>query len=508
MNKETDSNRRSPGRSGVGARILGASSFICGACVMVLEMAGSRLVAPYMGTSLVVWTSLIGVIMASLTLGYWAGGRTADRRPDPRLLAKIIAGAALWSAGIGVAAPLLMTALSSSVQDLYAMSFVAAIVLFAVPSVLLGMVSPFIVRLAMSELGSAGTTVGKFSALSNAGSILGTFLGGFVLISFMSSRSIVFFVAAALAFVAVLLHAGSRASMAPLVAVAVSLLMMEQMGVLPTFSDGMNIETRYNTVRITDTTVWHTKREVRLLQTDPLGSQSVMYLDSPAELYSDYTKFYDLAFHFRPQTKRVLMLGGGGYCVPRHITATRPDVEVDVVELDPGITQIARDYFHLEDRPGQRIFHEDARVFVNRASEAGERYDAIFEDVFGSEYTIPFHMTTTECMGRIYDMLDDGGVLVINIIAEISGGLFAGIYASVAEHFQSMMIFPATFPNSAAVRQNVMIVAIKSETIPERAPSSDRIARLLAHRWTAPYRSTEPAFTDAFAPVEKYALMR
>ncbi|MDL2264746.1 fused MFS/spermidine synthase [Synergistaceae bacterium OttesenSCG-928-I11] len=495
--------RRASGRS------LAVASFSCGTCVMVLEMAGSRVVAPYMGTSLVVWTSLIGIVMASLTLGYWAGGRVSDRRPDPGLLAKIIGGAAFFSLLVGIAANPLLGLLSRNVRNVYVGSVIASICLFAVPSVLLGMVSPFIVRLAMHNLGSAGSTVGKFSALSSAGSILGTFLGGFVLISFLSSQAILFLVAVVLGLTALQLHAAAKKILLPLVVLAAGLGILSEAGAMPMTPDGINIETPYNTIRIMDTNVWLTNREVRILQTDPMGAQSLMYLDAPDELYSDYTKFYDLAFHYKPDAKRVLMLGGGGYCVPRHLGATRPDVAIDVVELDPGITKAARDYFHLADRPDQRIFHEDARMFVNRESARGElKYDAVFEDVFGSAYSIPFHLTTTECMGAIRSLLADDGVLVINIISEIHGELFAGIYSSIAAHFPNVMIYPATYPNSAAVRQNVMIVALCSETIPERAPESDYMASLLAHRWTAPYEPRIAAFTDAFAPVEKYSLIR
>jgi spermidine synthase len=476
---------------------------------MVLEMAGSRVVAPYMGTSLVVWTSLIGIVMASLTLGYWAGGRVSDRRPDAGLLARIIGGAALCALVVGLAANPLLGILSHNVRNVYVGSVIASVCLFALPSVLLGMVSPFIVRLAMHSVGSAGSTVGRFSALSSAGSILGTFLGGFVLISFLSSQTILFLVAAVLGLTALQLHTAAKKILLPLAALAAGFGILSEAGAMPMTPDGINIETQYNTIHIMDTNGWPTNRGIRILQTDPMGAQSLMYIDAPNELYSDYTKFYDLAFHYKPDVSRVLMLGGGGYCVPKHLSATRPDVTVDVVELDPGITKAARDYFYLDDRPGRTIFHEDARMFVNREARRGERkYDAVFEDVFGSSYSIPFHLTTKECMGAIRSLLADDGVLIINIISEINGELFAGIYSSIAAHFPSVIIFPATYPNSAAVRQNIMIAALCSPTIPERAPESGYIASLLAHRWTAPYEPRIAAFTDAFAPVEKYSLIR
>ena len=477
---------------------------------MVLELAGSRVVAPYMGTSLVVWTSLIGIVMLSLTLGYWLGGMLSDRYPHPGLLSNIIGAAAVATIVVAVAANPLLSALSGGVRNIYVASVIGSALLFSVPSTLLGMVSPFIVRLAMHSVVSSGGTVGKFSAMSSAGSILGTFLGGFVLISFFSSLTILFVVAFVLGAVAVLLRLSSPGSIrAPHVIIVTAALVFGGLGeVIPLFMkpEGITYETHYNTIRIMERKAPGTDLKIRILQTDPLGAQSLMYMDRPDDLYSDYTKFYDLAFHYKPEAKNVLMLGGGGYCVPKHIAATRPEVAVDVVEIDPGITEVARNYFFLKDRPGQRIFHEDARIFLNRESTSGAKYDAVFGDVFGSSYSIPFHLTTVECMRNVRAMLSDDGVFIVNIISSLDGELFGGIYSSIAAVFPSVMIYPATYPNSAGTRQNIMIVALASDDVPYRAPENEYVASLLLHRWTNLFEPKIAAFTDAFAPVERYAL--
>jgi spermidine synthase len=491
----------------VGVRALSIASFLCGACVMVLEMAGSRVMAPYMGTSLVVWTSLIGIIMASLTLGYWLGGVVSDRRPEIRLLSMIIGGASLATLAVGFAANPLLGALSEGVRNVYVGSVIAAVCLFAAPSALLGMVSPFIVRLAMRAVTSAGGTVGRFSALSSAGSILGTFLGGFVLISVFASQTILFIVAVVLGLVALLLYRDGWKISSAIVVLSLLLGYLGERGELPMNPEGVTIDTLYNSIRVMERTALGTNLKIRVLQTDPMGAQSLMYLDRPNDLYSDYTKFYDLAFHYKPDAKNVLMLGGGGYCVPKHLAKTRPGVAVDVVELDPGITNVAREYFYLEDRENQRIFHEDARMFLNRESKNEEfKYDAVFEDVFGSSYSIPFHMTTAECMKNIRALMSDDGVFIVNIISSIDGELFGGIYSSIASAFPNVMIYPATYPNSTGVRQNIMIVALASPEVPYRSAEDDYMARLLSHRWTNRFEPRIAEFTDAFAPVEKYSL--
>ncbi|GHV34336.1 hypothetical protein FACS1894187_04690 [Synergistales bacterium] len=503
---------------------LEAASFLCGAAVMVLEMAGSRVVAPYMGTSLVVWTALIGVIMASLSLGYWLGGRLSDRRPERKLLARVVFIASVLTFATALLANPILMFFSRFPIGLYFSATLGALLLFAPPSVLLGMVSPFIVRLAMLDVGTSGSTVGRFSALSSAGSILGTFLGGFVLISLFASGTILLLTAAVLAFVAAILYHSSRqdswkGASIFCITFLTATLTADAYG-LPMMPRGEHMDTQYNHIWVAEQTRTNGRR-ARYLMTGSVGesAQSVMYTDNPTELASDYTKFYDLAFHYKPDVKKILMLGGGAYCVPRHLLAAR-DVSVDVVEIDPGITETARKYFYLRDNPNLTIYHEDARTFLNRAAEqpASGKYDAVFADVFGSWYSIPFHVTTVETAQRMYNLLPDDGVLISNVISAIDGpksGVLRGIYAAVSQVFPQVMIFPAQRPEPqfAQLRQNVMIVALKrpasgGDIMEETASSTQtpEITSMLTHLWSGPFSPTVP-FTDAFAPVERLALM-
>ena len=489
---------------------------------MVLEMAGSRVVAPYVGTSLVVWTSLIGVIMASLSLGYWLGGKAADLRPDQKMLAKVVLLASIFTGVTALLSNPVLRVLSRNLSSVYMSSAIGALLLFAVPSVLLGMVSPFIVRLAILDVGSSGATVGRFSALSSAGSIFGTFLGGFILISFLSSGAILLLVAAVLAFVALLLYRSVWRKAGAFCAAFLILTCGAGVWGMPMMPPGEHIDMPYNHIWVAE----HTRangRRARFLMTDAFseGAQSIIYTDNPSELVSEYTKFYDLAFHYKPDAKNILMLGGGGYCVPRHLLATRsddlgaPDFSMDIVEIDPGITAAARKYFSLPNSPALSIHHEDARIFLNRAAmDPGSHgtYDAIFMDVFGSWYSIPFHMTTVETARNMSDLLAPDGVLISNVISSLYGsksGIFHGIYAALSQVFPRVLIFPAQRPDPyfAQTRQNIMIVAFKSDDeLPVLPPHDPETARLLSHRWTEPFIPEIGAFTDAFAPVEIYAL--
>ncbi|MBQ9566282.1 MAG: fused MFS/spermidine synthase [Synergistaceae bacterium] len=498
--------------SGVSFR-LQVTSFFCGAEVMALELTGSRLVAPFFGTSLIVWTALIGVMMTSLCIGNWFGGYLADKRPEGRLLGRILIFSALVTALTAFGGNAVLAVLSELPLNLYVASVLAALIIFTPVSLLLGMASPFIARLAMKDVSSSGVTVGRLSALNAAGSILGTFLGGFVLISLFPSGVILMILASVLAFLSVLVYTASwLGSLLLTLALGGAAYAAWERG-LPLTPVGEQIDTAYNHISVVES---HTQdgRRVRILFTNPGAAQSLMFLDDPTELVSDYTRFYDLAFHYKPDTKKILMLGGGGYCVPSHILAER-NVSFDVVELDPGITETARRYFALKDSPNLRIFHQDARTFVNRAVRDGfGPYDAVFMDVFGSWYSIPFHMTTMETAQRLRDLLAPDGVLITNIISALHGprsGVFHGIYSAFSRAFPRMMIFPASAPEPqyAYAMQNLMLVALRSDAPPPVPPAPDaHLAMLLSNQWLEPFTPDPkvPAFTDAFAPVERYAL--
>ena len=183
--------------------------FLCGAALMIIELTGSRILAPFLGTSLVVWTSLIGIILASLSLGAWWGGILADRRPSARLLGRIVLLAAWATAAIGLSKSWVLPFLQGA-GSLHVTAIVATLVLFAPASVLLGMVAPFAVRLQLADTEAAGRTAGSLYALSTIGSIAGTFLAGFVLIAWVGSTAILFITAAVLACAAWLAAPSSR----------------------------------------------------------------------------------------------------------------------------------------------------------------------------------------------------------------------------------------------------------------------------------------------------------
>ncbi len=491
-------------------------SFFSGMSTMILELAGSRLVAPYFGTSLIVWTALIGIIMTSLCIGNWLGGAVADKRPEGKLLGRILMFSAVIIAATAYSSNWILSEIQELHLNLYVSSVYASVSIFSPSSLLLGMVSPFVARLAMQDVKTSGSIVGKLSALNSAGSIVGTFLGGFVLISLFPSAVILMIVACVLALLSVLVYTGAWRKI--IAVIILGLITFEavysEVNGLPFSPVWKQIDTQYNHISLAESIDRRNGRRVRVMITDPDAAQSLMYMDNHSELVSEYTKFYDLAFRYKPDIKRVLMLGGGGYSVPKHILSEYPGVSIDVVEIDPKVTETAREYFYLEDSPNLTIYHEDARTFLNRSEyDKMEQYDAIFMDTFNSATVIPFQLATIEAGKHLRGLLKPDGVLISNIIASVYGpksGVFHGIYKAFSQSFGTMMIFPANAPDPryAYALQNIMLVA--GDFVPSAPVSGDKYSELLSHQWLEPFvpDSVVPAFSDGYAPVERYALMQ
>jgi spermidine synthase len=498
--------------------MLACIIFMSGIMVMVLEMVGARLMAPHVGTSTIVWTSLIGVILAFLALGAWLGGRLADKKLSLQILAAILAGAGLGVALTALIHPLLGAEIMEAAPNMYLGAVLGALLHFALPALLFGMVPPYIVRLSLAHLASSGATVGRLYALSTAGSIVGTFLGGFVLISYFSSTDILFGTAAVGGLLSLLISVRKN-----LLGITVLLCgtgaafssaaydsWQTKQGMLPT------LETPYNTIRIFEG-LDENQRRVQLLQTDPGKIQSGMYLDDPIELYAEYTRYYALGSALHPQATRVLMLGGGGYSVPKWLLAGRSGLDgaalkLDVVELDPGMTRLARTYFHLPEDPRMRIYHEDARRFLNMNTQ---QYDLIFVDVFNSYYSVPFQMGTKEAAQALCRALAPGGMMIMNIISSYNGEngqLFRAIHAAMALAFPELHVFAVNNPERLDRVQKIMLLALPEKRpdlaaafTGEAAHVSQRVQTMLRTRITQAVAQDCPALTDNFAPVERYA---
>lgn len=491
--------------------------FASGALLMILEMVGARVMAPHIGTSVIVWTSLIGVVLACLACGAFIGGRLADKKLSHKVLAAILAGAGLGCALTALLHPLIGSAVTSAVPNIYAAAVVAAICIFALPATLFGMVSPYVIRLSLANIATSGATVGRLYALSTAGSIVGTFLGGFVLISWFSSTHILLGTGAAMLLLSLISSARKPAlRVALLLLIPVAAWGHSSYNTWQTAQGNLPpVETPYNSIRIMEGMA-HEKRMVRVMATDPGYMQSGMYIDTPAELYFEYTRYYGLGTVLVPHATKVLMLGGGGYSVPKWLLAGHGGLDgskltVDVVELDPGMTAVSRKYFALPDDKRLHVFHDDARRFVNANTK---QYDLVFVDVFNSHYSVPFHVGTVEAAKAMRRAVAPEGALLMNVISAVEGPdgeLFRAIYGALRTSFAHVYVFVVSDKKSLDSVQNLMIMALPQDnpaiqTVLEGKGGdfSAPVQAMLAARLAEVSAGQTPPLRDDYAPVERY----
>jgi len=478
--------------------------FMCGAVVMILEMVGSRILAPYLGSSIIVWTSLIGIILGSLSLGYWWGGRRADKNPDRRSLSIIIVLASFLVAGIAVTKSFVLDFLQDYTTNVHAASVIATVVLFAPPGILLGMITPYAVKLKMISLDKSGNTVGSLYAISTVGSIFGTFLGGFYLIAYFGSTKILFILAAVLAATSLAEFFEDR--LLKFSALVLFIALMAAAGSYESYRASLgfhDVDTNYNRIIIYDGKTANSGT-LRVMTTHPKAMQSAMKLEAPEELVLPYSGYYDLVSWFKPDPRSFLILGGGGYSYPMYALEKYPDAKIDVVEVDPGVTELARRFFYLKDDPRLAIIHEDARCFLRKM---GKKYDAILVDVFNSHYSIPFHLTTIETAKAFHSGLADDGVVILNILSGMEGreGRFLRAeYATYRSVFKQVYLFPVTSTENGALWQNVMLVAMKSDKEAGTPDADSPFHEFYTHLWKKPVAADVPILTDDFAPVDSY----
>lgn len=498
-----------PSPSGLGR--LELIAFLSGAIVMVLEITGSRVLAPFLGTSVFVWTTLIGIIMASLSLGYWWGGRLADQTPTRARLAGILFAACLFATATAVMQAPFLTWLQQASLELRTGALLATLVLFAPASTMLGMVTPYIVRLKLTALEHSGADVGRLYAISTAGSIVGTFACGYFLLAWMGSSRILY--ALAILLLALSFVAAVEFRVTQRVAAAIFLLLAGALAEFETRQKAqagfLDIDTAYQRLQVIDATEETTGRPVRLLKAEEANTQSAIYLDGN-ELLSDYLLYFDLARHTGKPLRRVLMIGAAGCVYPMALLRELPEVSVDVVELDPAMTVLARRHFGLKDSPRLRIFHEDGRTFVNRlARQPNARYDAIFIDAFQTRVP-PFQLLTAEFVASLGQLLSEDGLVALNFIARTrrtDAGLAPSVFATFGTALPALQVFVVNPEDNAEEVQNLVLFASRRPLTFDAAAWADGARRPLP-RHVLLGQSRGLVLTDNFAPVEHLVMLR
>jgi spermidine synthase len=391
-----------------------------------------------------------------------------------------------------------MTVIGALGLDQRIAATVAGLILFAPASVALGMVSPYAARLAMHTVGSSGTTVGTLYAASTVGSIVGTFLTGWVLLGYLGTTSVLYLLAAITLVVSFAIHTRVRRTSRVLTLVVIAALAIgaaseaersKALGYIDT-------DTRYQRAIITEGYSADSGRAVRYLRTDPLGAQSAVYADGSTELVAKYTRVFGTLTASLPPPQRTLTLGGGAQVWPSYFIDAYPDAVMDVIEIDPGLIPIAVEHFGFVPDARLAVIHEDARTYLNRTQTA---YDIIYADAF-SGTSIPVQLTTRESVMRMRNVLSPGGVVIANIITPVDGAdaaLMRSMLATYRSVFPFVAVIPVLKPSEASRMQNVLFVAASDPVgIPESLAGFARTDI-----------DTDDALilTDEFAPVEHLA---
>lgn len=490
------------------ARVLGyaATVFLSSAILLVLEIVAGRLIAPYVGVSLYTWTSIIGVILAGLSLGNWLGGLWADRGATDRAAGFVLAAGGVYCILSLTIATWAGRLVQAEDMTLLGASFALAAVLFLIPALLIGVVTPLLTTLTLRLDPRPGHVVGRMNALAAIGSILGTFATGYVLVQTFGSRALVLGCGLALLLLAFPYLRGVR----PVAGITIGLAALAS-GALMWRAGGLEsscqTESAYFCIRVEDLSAEAPAGEARGLVLDHL-LHGINHMEMPELLIAPYVHGLDELAHaqFGERYEQGLdwfFLGGGAYTQPRAVRVLSPASRVTVAELDPAVTETARDELAV-DLDGIRGLHQDARLALARQPTGG--LDLVIGDVF-HDVAVPYHLTTREFAAQIRERLRPGGLYAMNLVdAFPDPRLLKSVVATLRQVFQQVDVWMDGPPQ--ADRITFILTASDAPPLPDEIPARTGPARTwlrvtdMLDRFGVTMDRV-PVLTDDYAPVEQ-----
>jgi spermidine synthase len=487
--------------------------FISGAVLMSLEIVGSRVLAPYFGSSIFVWGSLISVVMTALSIGYYWGGWLSAREPSyaKLLLLLVIPGVVIFFL------PFVYPAINEwiAIMDLGVRlsPLVACSALFLLPGIFIGTISPYVIRLAATQLNTVGSTAGTLYAVSTCGSIVGTLLTAFYLIPLLGVSNIIHALGitlVCLSLVVVPLIRLNRVSVTRAVAVVSVLFSWINLGWTPIAwaKTLMQKDTFYHRIRIEE------DDEARYMYFDRT-LQSAMTLKDPTALRLIYSRYTSLGFTFRADAKRMLLIGLGGGSIPKKLNKEFPNLEIDAVELDPEVIKLAKDHFNIKEGKQLRLHAQDGRLFLTRTQN---QYDIIMLDAYFTD-AMPFHLATKQFFELAQKKLTPNGIVVANLISAVTGpsGKIARAFArTLRQVYPQTYIFASRRPDNVSLEtiQNVIVIATRDKQrvdikeIVKRASALDKglfpdpVQDIAVSYFDRQLPEDVPILTDDYAPTD------
>ncbi len=475
--------------------------FVTSAAVLILEVLAARLLAPYVGITLETYTAIIGVVLGGIALGHYAGGRAADRIDPRRLLGPLLVGGGLLALAT-IPLVQLFGRTDGGVGASESQAVILAAAGFFLPAAVLSAVSPAVVKLRLDDLGSTGTVVGRLSAIGTAGAIFGTFLAGFVLVEVAATSTSILAVGALLVFAGLVAWVRLGSGSTGVVATAVMLAIGG--GAMTTGLDGIcDVETTYHCARVIADPGRPSGRELVL---DTLR-HSYVDLDDPTHLQFRYLQvFADVVDSQRPAgTLDALHLGGGGFTFPRYVGATRPGSTNVVLEIDPGLVDLATDRLGLVAEPGLAVRVGDARLLLGGLDTASR--DVVVGDAFGG-LAVPWHLTTREAVAEVRRVLRPDGIYVANLIDYPPLRFVRAEIATLRRAFASVAVVAPPAVIDGDDGDNVVLVAsaepIDVAALERAIAARGGVERVLVDDDAVAFAGGAPVLTDDRAPVDQW----
>jgi predicted membrane-bound spermidine synthase len=496
---------------------------------MSFEMLGSRYLNPYFGSGIYTWAALISTVLIALTVGYFLGGALADRAPAVALLGLTVLVASVYLLALPAFAESVLEFVLDRIDDIRAGSLCAALAIMFFPVMLLGMYSPFAIRLLLRSAQNSGRVSGTVYGISTAGSIVGTLGTTFFLIPLIGSRAITLTLGAlgvASAFLLLALARLERRKSGAMGFVAIGLVALVTLPLTAAASraesvineavraamlkraDGRvaHVETEYNDIFIT-------KRGAQLTMSFQLKgwdyTESVINLTDPDDLPLRYTQVMTIATIYPDALNKVLMLGLGGGSISTYLGRFMPDTPITTIEIDPGVITAAKNYFGVVETPHMRYRDGDARVFLNR--NASERYDLILVDAYRGGY-VPVHLLTREFYLLLKQRLSPGGAVAFNV--HDGSKLYASTVRTLADVFPTLDLYATGLGEVIAVATaspapGKEMLERRAAALQERYGFRFALPPMLQRRLDKlpPQAAGTDLITDDFAPADIYDVM-
>lgn len=497
-------------------RYLYLTVFVSGMTTLALELSASRLLGNVFGTSNLIWANVIGLMLLYLTAGYFIGGRWADRSPKSTTLYRIIIWASFLSALIPLLARPVLRAAAAAVFGAQAGvaigSFVSVLILFSVPITLLGCVSPFAIRLAVSSISDAGKIAGRIYGISTLGSLLGTFLPVLILIP-EAGTTLTFLIFAGVlymtAFVGLWRHDRRGAFQTlwmPVVVAVLALLVMN--GPLRAAAPGSVLlyddDSAYNYIQVQEDANGY--RYLYLNEGQGIHSQwhPTIYGDQRTWSFFLTGPYFNAPPYLPDQVESLAIIGLAGGTIARQYSYVYGDIPIDGIEIDPDIIRVGEQFFGLDELPNLTTYAQDGRYMLNQLDR---RYSLIAVDAYRPPY-IPWHLTTVEFFEEVRERLSDTGVVTVNVGRTDTDRRLVDALTSTL-----LRVFPAVHAMDVPQSFNTILVATQYPTsdanlaanlavLPDNANPILRDALTLGVQRLVPIHQSDIIFTDDRAPVE------